>query len=155
MKLNITKAKLWLCLPILVAEVLDYTLTMLGQPVEYWKGSYHLVNELNPFARWFMVIHPMGIIIYIVLDIAATCFMIFILPLMLSKVLSAFWTIGSAKAIYNWLVGPLDMGWWISNLAILVPAVILAHAFDKASVSQTNLNAQSAGIQFEFPRRGD
>jgi hypothetical protein len=72
MRFSITRDKLWLCLPIIVAELLDYSVTMLGQPAEYWKGSYHLVNEFNPFARWFMVIHPLGAILYIVLDIAAT-----------------------------------------------------------------------------------
>jgi hypothetical protein len=154
MRFSITRDKLWLCLPIIVAELLDYSVTMLGQPAEYWKGSYHLVNEFNPFARWFMVIHPLGAILYIVLDIAATCLMIFLLPLTLSKVLAAFWTIGSAKAAYNWLVGPLQMGWWISNLVLLVPTIILVYAFEKASVNRTSPNTPSNILQFEFPKEG-
>jgi hypothetical protein len=110
---------------------------MLGQPTEYWKGSYYLVREFNPFARWFMAIHPLGAVIYIVIDIVMISMLIIVLPLMASKILSAFWAIGSAKAIYNWLVGPLHMGWWISNLVILIPTIILVYVFDKASFEQT------------------
>jgi len=150
MRLSTTRDKLWLCLPIIVAELLDYSVTMLGQPAEYWKGSYHLVNEFNPFARWFMVIHPLGAIFYIVLDIAATCLLVFILPLSLSKVLAAFWTIGSAKAVYNWLAGPLQMGWWVSNLVLLVPAIILVYAFEKVTVYPTPSRPHSS---LYFPRK--
>ena len=154
MKISIPKNRLWLCLPVIVAEVLDYTVTMFGQPAEYWKGSYQLVNEFNPFAHWFMTIHPLGALVYIVLDIVATCVFILILPLVLSKVLAALWTIGSAKAIYNWLVGPLAMGWWISNFVLLIPTVILVYALDKASAIQTTPNSQSKNLQNEFPRKG-
>jgi len=154
MKVSITKDKLWLCLPIIVAELMDVTVTLFGQSSEYWKGSYHLVNELNPFARWFMVIHPLGAIIYIVLDITATCVVLLLLPSMFSKVLATFWTIGSAKAIYNWLVGPLQMGWWLSNLAIVIPAIVLVYALEKASVNQTNARQPVTLLEFEFPKKG-
>ena len=145
MKISITKSRLWLCLPIIITDLLDVIVTMLGQPAEYWKGSYYLVREFNPFARWFMVIHPLGALVYILLDIAAVAFLIIVLPATLSKVLSAFWAIGSAKAIYNWLVGPLHMGWWISNLVILIPTIILVYAFDKASANQSD-TAQKWGF---------
>ena len=140
MKINIMKSRLWLCLPIIVTDLMDATVTLLGQPPDYWKGSYNLVSEFNPIARWFMFIHPLGAVIYILLDIAAISFLIVVLPLMLSKVLSAFWAIGSAKAIYNWLVGPLHMGWWFSNLVILIPTIILVYALDKASANQNALS---------------
>lgn len=133
MRINVTKDRLWLCLPIVITDLIDVTVTMLGQPAEYWKGSYNLVREFNPFARWFMVIHPVGAAVYIVIDIVMISILIIILPMMISKVLSAFWAIGSAKAIYNWLVGPLHMGWWASNLAILIPTIILVYAFEKSS----------------------
>ncbi len=137
MNIGSIKGRLWLCVPIIITDLIDVTVTMLGQPAEYWKGSYNLVREFNPFARWFIVIHPVGAVIYIVLDIVMISMLIIVLPLMISKILSAFWAIGSAKAIYNWLVGPLHMGWWISNAVILIPTIILVYAFDKASVEQT------------------
>jgi hypothetical protein len=136
MKINPLKGRLWLCIPIIITDLLDATVTMLGQPPEYWKGSYNLVSEFNPFARWLLTIHPIGIAIYTILDIAAISTLIILLPLMISKTLSAFWAIGSAKAIYNWLVGPLHMGWWISNLVILIPSIILVYAFEKSTISQ-------------------
>jgi len=133
MNINLIKGKLWLCVPIIVTDLLDATVTMLGQPKEYWAGSYDLVNEFNPIARWLLTIHPIGIVIYTILDIAIISILVIFLPLIISKTLSAFWAIGSAKAIYNWLVGPLQMGWWFSNSVILIPTIILVYAFDKAS----------------------
>ena len=152
MEISITKNRLWLCLPIIITDLLDLTAIMLGQPAEYWQGSYNLVIEFNPFARWFMVIHPLGALVYILLDIAVVSFLIIVLPLMFSKVLSAFWAIGSAKAIYNWLVGPLHMGWWISNLAILIPTIILVYALDKATTNQSN-TAQQWGFSLRNFRK--
>jgi hypothetical protein len=142
MQINSLKGRLWLCVPIFVTDLLDLTFTMLGQPDEYWKGSYSLVNEFNPFARWLMVRHPIGALIYTILDILMISFLIVVLPLLTAKILSAFWAIGSAKAIYNWLVGPLHMGWWISNLVILIPTIILVYAFEKASASQAHVETK-------------
>ena len=136
MTINSLKGRLWLCLPIIITDILDATVTMLGQPPEYWNGSYKLVSEFNPTARCLLTIHPIGIVIYTILDIAVISTLIIILPLMISKTLSAFWAIGSAKAIYNWLVGPLQMGWWVSNLVILIPTIILVYAFEKSTISQ-------------------
>jgi hypothetical protein len=144
MNINSIKDRLWLCVPIVITDLFDVTVTMLGQPSEYWKGSYGLVNEFNPFAHWFMVIHPIGAVIYIIIDIVVISLLIIVLPLMTSKILSAFWAIGSAKAIYNWLAGTLHMGWWISNLVILIPTIILVYAFDKASAEKTRADAIQA-----------
>ena len=136
MNIDRLRARLWLCIPIIITDLADATVTMLGQPAGYWQGSYELVNEFNPVARWLLTIHPLGIVIYIILDIAVISMLIILLPLMISKTLSAFWAIGSAKAIYNWLVGPLHMGWWFSNIVILIPTVILVYAFEQASAHQ-------------------
>ncbi|HLO31309.1 MAG TPA: hypothetical protein VK249_19320 [Anaerolineales bacterium] len=155
MKISVPKNRLWLCLPIIVTDLLDATVTMLGQPPEYWQGSHNAVSEFNPFARWFMVIHPLGAAVYILLDIAVISFLIIVLPLALSKILSAFWAIGSAKAIYNWLVGPLQMGWWISNLVILIPTVILVYAFDKASANQVSTDREQGSISVNLLRKRD
>jgi type III secretory pathway component EscU len=142
MNVNLMKGRLWLCVPIIITDLLDATVTMIGQSADYWKGSYDRIDEFNPIARWLLTIHPIGIVIYTILDIAVISLLIMLMPLMISKTLSAFWAIGSAKAIYNWLVGPLHMGWWISNLVILVPTIILVYAFDKASTNQLSTDTR-------------
>jgi hypothetical protein len=136
MNINFMKARLWLCVPIITTDLLDATVTMLGQPASYWEGPYNLVNEFNPIARWLLTIHPIGIVIYTICDITVISILVILLPLIFSKTLAAFWAIGSAKAIYNWLVGPIQMGWWFSNLVIIIPTFILVYAFDKASAYQ-------------------
>jgi hypothetical protein len=144
MNIHPRKGRLWLCVPIVLTDILDATVTMLGQPPEYWQGSYKLVSEFNPIARWLLAIHPLGIVIYTILDIAVISMLILVMPLMMSKTLSAFWAIGSAKAVYNWLVGPLHMGWWISNLVILVPTILLVYALEK-SIDSRLLPGKSDG----------
>jgi hypothetical protein len=55
------------------------------------------------------------------------------LPEIASKSISVFYTIGSAKAIYYWMVGTLHQGFWISNLLLIIPAIVLVYSFEKAS----------------------
>lgn len=141
-KFNITKSRLWLCLPIIAADILDGTETLLGQPSEYWNGSHNLVNEFNPMAHWFMTTHPAALFIYVVPDFLTVSILIMVVPLTLAKTLSVFWTISGAIGLYNWLAGPLHMGWWISNIVTLIPAIILVYALDKASVEKVHVNSQ-------------
>ena len=125
------KSKLWLCLPAITAEIFDATVTLLGQPDEYWKGSFYQVNEFNPMAHWALTIHPLVFAGYVIAECTFVSLLIVILPLTLSKIFSTAWTIGSAKAIYNWLAWTFHLGWWISNLALFVPAIILVYAFER------------------------
>jgi hypothetical protein len=50
--------RLWLCLPPAVFALIDYAVTMRGQPEAYWSGNYDAVNEGNPVVRWCMTAHP-------------------------------------------------------------------------------------------------
>ena len=138
MDIHSIRGRLWLCIPVIITDILDATVTMLGQSAEYWKGSYHLVNEANPIARWFLEIHPLANGIYIVLDFVIISVLIIILPLFFSKILSAYWTVGSVKAIYGWSINRLGLGWWKSNLITLIPIIIFVYAFDKAVKHEAN-----------------
>lgn len=140
MKINYIKSRLWLCLPIIVADILDGTETLLGQPAEYWNGSRNLVNEFNPMARWFLEIHPAALLIYVIFDLLIVSTLIMILPLTIAKIFSVFWTMSGAIGLYNWLAGPLHMGWWKSNLATLIPTIILVYALERASVKETHVD---------------
>ena len=143
MDINSIKARLWLCIPVIITDILDATVTMLGQSAEYWQGSYHLVNEANPIACWFLEIHPLANAVYIILDFGVISILIILLPLFFAKILAAYWTVGSAKAIYGWSYNRLGLGWWGSNLVILFPIIILVYAFEKAMKYEANQEKQT------------
>jgi hypothetical protein len=131
LKTNPVKNKLWLCLPIIVCNVLDKTVTLLGQPVEYWNSSYTIVNEWNPVARLLLTMHPLAYIISAIPELIIISILIILLPTRISKSLSIFYTIGSAKAFYNWMINSLNSGWIIPNLLLVIPSFLLVYAFEK------------------------
>ena len=51
-------SRFWLCLPPVLFALIDYLITMAGQPVEYWAGDYDAALESNPIVRWCMTVHP-------------------------------------------------------------------------------------------------
>ena len=50
--------RLWLCLPPALFTLIDYAVTVRGQPDAYWSGDYDAAFEGNPVVRWCMTAHP-------------------------------------------------------------------------------------------------
>jgi len=133
MRIDYQKGRLWLCLPVILTCLMDVTITLSGQPAEYWIRSYSVVNEANPVSYWFLSMHPVAFVLYSIYVLLIVSLLIIALPEIASKSISVFYTIGSAKAIYYWMVGTLHRGFWISNLLLIIPAIVLVYAFEKAS----------------------
>src|SRR3990172_6511852 len=107
MKVYSKNSKLWLCLPAIAGGILDTTVTLMGQPAEYWRTSYTLANEGNPLAIGFITFHPLAFVGYALVELVVVSLLIIMLPGRVSKVLSAFYTIGSTIQFYNWMFGHL------------------------------------------------
>jgi hypothetical protein len=133
MRINYQKSRLWLCLPVILTCLMDVAVTLSGQPAAYWISSYRVVNEANPVSYWFLTIHPLAFILYNIYELFVVSLLIIALPEIVSKLISVFYTIGSAKAVYYWMVGTLHQGFWVSNLLLIIPAIVLVYAFEKAS----------------------
>jgi hypothetical protein len=133
MKIDYSKSRLWLFFPVIVACILDVSLTLLGQPAEYWITSFRVVNEANPVSHLLLTMHPLAFVLYNICELLIVCVLIMALPLIVSKTISVFYTIGSAKAIYYWMAGSLHYSFFVSNLVLIFPAIILVCAFEKAS----------------------
>src|SRR5512138_463266 len=101
MRIDSKTRKLWLCLPPIVGGLLDTTVTIMGQPTEYWNVSYTLANEANPIGRWFITMHPLAFVGYALLEMVIVSLLILLFDASVSKVLSAFYTIGSINQFYN------------------------------------------------------
>ena len=132
-RINYEKSRLWLCLPVILTCLMDAAVTLSGQPAAYWTSSYRVVNEANPLSYWFLTMHPVVFVLYSIYVLLIVCLLIIALPEIASKTISVFYTIGSAKAIYYWMVGTLHKGFWVSNLLLIIPAIVLVYAFEKAS----------------------
>ena len=133
MRINYQKSRLWLCLPVILTSLMDVAFTLSGQPAAYWINSYRVVNEANPLSYWFLTIHPGAFVLYSIYVLLIVSLLVIALPEIAAKSISVFYTIGSAKAIYYWMVGTLHRGFWVSNLLLIIPAIVLVYAFEKAS----------------------
>ena len=51
-------SRLWLLLPTWLFLALDVTLTLTGQPKEYWAGDFATAIEVNPAALPILAFHP-------------------------------------------------------------------------------------------------
>ena len=125
------KCKLWLCLPAVITHLFDSVVTLLGQSSEYWGGQYNQVTEFNPVSHFALVTHPLVYLVYTVLQFIIVSVLIIVFPLMISKVFSTAWTMGSATGIISWLIGRFSVGFWISASTLFIPAIILVYAFEK------------------------
>jgi hypothetical protein len=133
MKIYYSKDRLWLCLPVIVTCSLDVSLTLLGQPAEYWITSFRVVNEANPICHLLLTVHPLAFVLYNLCELLIVSVLIMALPVIVSKTISVFYTIGSAKAIYYWMAGSLHYSFFIANIVLIFPAIIMVCAFEKAS----------------------
>jgi len=133
MRINYQKDRLWLCLPVILTCLMDVAVTLSGQPAAYWISSYRVVNEANPVSYWFLTMHPLAFVLYSIYILLIVSLLIIALPEIASKTISVFYTIGSAKAIYFWMVGTFHRSFWVSNLLLMIPAIVLVYSFEKAS----------------------
>jgi hypothetical protein len=138
MRINYQKSRLWLCLPVILTSLMDVAFTLSGQPAAYWISSYRVVNEANPLSYWFLTIHPGAFVLYSIYVLLIVSLLVIALPEIAAKSISVFYTIGSAKAIYYWMVGTLHRGFWLSNLLLIIPAIVLVYAFEKASAHKNS-----------------
>jgi hypothetical protein len=133
MRVYSKNSKLWLCLPAILGGVLDTAVTLMGQPTEYWRDSYSLASEGNPIAIGFITFHPLAFVGYALVELIVVSIFIMLFPTTVSKILSAFYTIGSINQFYNWIFGHLHFGFVLSNLLLFIPTILLVYAFEKSS----------------------
>src|SRR5437868_3340924 len=71
---------LGLCLPPLVFCVLDFTLTLIGQPAEYWQGDRTSIIEGSPNFHYLLTVHPTDFVVGVLVWIAIFVALLLLLP---------------------------------------------------------------------------
>ncbi len=123
--------RLWLCVPILLPYILDTSMTLIGQPKDYWGSGFQYVDEANPIGHWLLQQHPLAYINAQIFVFAVYMLLIAALPTRLAKVFSIYFTVGHTYGWYSWLKYVLKVNYFIRFGLILVPALLLVYAFER------------------------
>jgi hypothetical protein len=119
-----TRRMLALCLPPLLAGLLDMAVTLHGQSAAYWAGDYAQVNEMSGTLRSWLQMSPIaflgGAIGLVILFLA----ILYLLPDTLALIFVIALTIGSCNGASTWLWRH-PYGYQISNLIFLAAAIAL------------------------------
>jgi hypothetical protein len=108
-------------LPCFLAFALDTTVTLCGQPEEYWAGDYSQMNESSPFNRMLFALHPAAFIAWAGAWVGILIGLILLLPESLAVVLSIVVVFGHTAGAYTWLGGGFTAGWF-QTAGGLIPA---------------------------------
>lgn len=114
-----------LCLPPVLLCALDYTLTLLGQPSEYWAGDYSYVNELSPTVHDLMAYHPLVSVIGMLLWVFVFALLILLLPDTYAMIISIALTYGHTWGASTWILWRFKYGYQCCNALFLFSAVII------------------------------
>jgi hypothetical protein len=106
----------WLCLGPIILTLLDYSLTLIGQPAAYWEGNFLHANEGSSLLRWCLHQHPL---IFVAAAVGLTS---------LFCLLILYWPPRAAKALAAWLMGAHAYGvaTWVWGSLICGPAACVA-----------------------------
>ena len=115
-----------LCIPPILLCIVDVTLTLVGQPSQYWAGNYAYVNEMSPAFNQLLQIHPAAAITGTVAEIMILVACILLLPNTLATILSVAATIGHTTGAATWLLGRFHFGFQLCNGLILLSAILIA-----------------------------
>ena len=97
------RRRLWLCVPPALFALIDYAITMRGQPAAYWSGNYAAVNEGNPLVHWCMTTHPALFHGLTFLWIAAVSAFILKTPRLIARFAMLAITFSHAHCIGTWI----------------------------------------------------
>lgn len=96
------RERLYLWLPPLIMVPLDLSLTLWGQPPEYWGGAY-TTNEGNPLAEQLLLIHPAAFLAAGVAWLALVVGLVTVLPRPAALTASVAVSQAHAWAAGNWV----------------------------------------------------
>ncbi len=145
---------LWLGLPFLLAFVLDWFLTLHGQSAEYWAGNYACVNEVSPYFRGLLVIHPLAFIAGALVWVGLILALLVLLPEVLAVILFNFVVFGHMEGAYSWVALDMTDGrYQLGMVTNLATAILLGVAL-YGSQPATLQNESSAGTLRTWLRYG-
>jgi hypothetical protein len=112
--------------PCLLAFLLDSSLTLQGQPAEYWSGNYAYTTEGAPLMRHLYMVHPLAAVAGYLVWAGLVLGLLVLLPEVLAVILSIAVVFGHVGGAYTWLAPAITVGWYQTvNGMFAVTAVVL------------------------------
>ncbi len=130
--------KLWLCLPFAVLSIIDFGLTLAGQPVPYWQGYHNRINEIFPLFAWALRNGPLIFLYTVLLWIFVFSVLILVLPNVFSQILSLALVIGHTFGATTWLAFRFRLNYHLCILFFIWSAVVFILAQEKWKKSKTS-----------------
>jgi hypothetical protein len=96
---------LGLCLPPILFCVLDFTLTLVFQPAEYWQGDRTRIIEGSPTFHYLLSIYPAAFAVGVLVWIAAFVALLLLLPDTPALITSIAIVFGHTAGTAAWLRG--------------------------------------------------
>jgi hypothetical protein len=96
---------LGLCLPPVLFCVMDFTLTLAGQPAEYWEGDRTRIIEGSPTFHYLLTVHPAAFVVGVLVWIAIFVVLLLLLPDTPALITSIAIVLGHTAGTAAWLRG--------------------------------------------------
>ncbi len=127
---------LWIVLGPVCFIATDMTVTLLGQPADYWAGDRAAAIEANPIPRLALVQHPALFVLHVVCAATLLATALRLLPAEFAKRVSLFAMGASTVAISTWF-----RMWWsidglIKTAVVLILIGLIAAAWRRPEPSQ-------------------
>jgi hypothetical protein len=143
-ELTMKRERLWLCVAPAALCLLDYSLTLLGQPATYWAGNYASYNEDDPLGGWALGKHPLAFLVYMLLWIALVSAPVLVLPRSLAKIVSLAVAMGHATGAASW--ARLMLGRYeVYPILFLACAALTVWSWHKADLMATESRSLPGG----------
>jgi hypothetical protein len=137
------RSHIWLCVAPLLFCLIDGAVTLHGQPAAYWAGQYDQAIEWNPLVRWFMVQHPLLLLLGACGRIFSFCALILLLPDNMARVVAFLVQLEHTIGAASWLTRFGMPGWAGCVVLLLLSRVVLETTWRAAG--KASLRACSPG----------
>ena len=82
----------------------DATVTLSGQPADYWLNGFQTVLEINPIASFFLKLHPAVFVAFVIIWIVVFNTLLLVLPTNWSKIMALMILLGHTFGMATWIV---------------------------------------------------
>ena len=151
MRISPSRSKRWLALPIICLGLAFYAVQICAQRPAYWQGDYSVAWSWSPVYRWTMSLHPAAFLGQGVVEVMLLSFIILLLPLRLSAILSTWVAMSYTLGTASWL--RVHTSYWLLFSLVFVPAILIVWSHQQTFKGQqthgetTSDSAPSAGSE--------
>ncbi|MDD5144928.1 MAG: hypothetical protein PHW72_02290 [Candidatus Pacebacteria bacterium] len=132
MKINnpFSKTRFLALLPLILVMILDLVFTLVGQPKGYWQ-NYEFFNEAGPLGKFFLSLHPVSFVGFLIIYILFVLFFVSNLKKPLSIIVYITFFLGHVWGSSSWIpllfnrFSSLRIDDWYLNIGYFVIIAII------------------------------